>query len=219
MFDLTTSKGKITASAMKLAAEQEWSKITLSMIAIDSGISISVIKHIAPSKEHILDFLTAALDNEVLSKIKTTNNDQLLRDSILETIMTRFDVMQPFKKSIRSIAFDLIPNPCLVQRIFNSQKWMLEASGVSTNGMLGRLKSVGMGSIYLKVFTVWLEDEDPGMARTMAELDRSLRRAERSVKALSRSMYSFERALYMLSCRRNIKTKSGYEYEPESPSS
>jgi hypothetical protein len=33
--------------------------------------------------------------------------------------------------------------------------------------------------MYVRVLSVWADDEDPGLARTMAALDRELARAER----------------------------------------
>ena len=35
-----------------------------------------------------------------------------------------------------------------------------------------------LGAIYIRTFKVWLEDDTPDMARTLAELDRRLQQAE-----------------------------------------
>jgi len=40
-------------------------------------------------------------------------------------------------------------------------------------------------SIHTQVFLVWLEDDDPAMAKTMAALDRRLRRAEQLAERAS----------------------------------
>ena len=55
---------------------------------------------------------------------------------------------------------------------------MLEASGIGAGGPVGRLKAKGLAAIYLVTLRAWLHDDTPDMARTMAVLDRSLRRAE-----------------------------------------
>ena len=36
-----------------------------------------------------------------------------------------------------------------------------------------------LGAIYVRVFNVWLDDDTPDLARTLAELDRRLQQAER----------------------------------------
>jgi hypothetical protein len=60
--------------------------------------------------------------------------------------------------------------------------WMLEAAGIGTEGATGGLRVTGLAAVYASVFSIWLEDDDPGHARTMAALDRRLRRGERSLR-------------------------------------
>ncbi|MGH9810464.1 MAG: hypothetical protein ACRD9W_24995, partial [Terriglobia bacterium] len=64
----------------------------------------------------------------------------------------------------------------------SSQHWMLQAAGIGTEGPLGGLRVSGLAVIYASVFRIWLDDEDPGLARTMAALDRRLRRGESAVR-------------------------------------
>jgi hypothetical protein len=61
---------------------------------------------------------------------------------------------------------------------------MLEAAGIHHGGALGRVAINGAALLYAKVFRVFLEDEDPGLARTMAALDRALERGERAMQFL-----------------------------------
>jgi hypothetical protein len=61
---------------------------------------------------------------------------------------------------------------------------MLRAAGIGPEGLEGQLRTAGLGTIYASVFRTWLEDDDPGLARTMAALDRRLRRGERTLNAL-----------------------------------
>ena len=48
----------------------------------------------------------------------------------------------------------------------------------------GALRVPGLGMVYASVFGTWLEDDDPGLARTMAALDRRLRRGERTLRGV-----------------------------------
>jgi hypothetical protein len=61
---------------------------------------------------------------------------------------------------------------------------MLEAAGISTDGPTGAIKVAGLGMAYAWVFRTWLGDDDPGLAKTMAALDRRLRRGERALGSL-----------------------------------
>jgi len=198
MFDLTATKGKVTAAAMKLAAEHKWSDVTLRMIAQEAGVSMVDMKREVSSKAHIFGLFTAAVDKEVLSNVASLDGNQSPRDNLFETTMNRFDVMQPYKQGIKSILADLSPDPRFLQRLFSSQAWMLEAAGISSYGPFGGVKTAGLASVYLQVLRIWLEDDDPGMARTMAALDRRLRRGERSVQALEDGARAIARAASMV---------------------
>jgi hypothetical protein len=96
---------------------------------------------------------------------------------------------------------------------------MLEAAGISTDGAAGAMRVAGLGMAYAWVFRTWLEDDDPGLAKTMAALDRRLRRGERalgSIEHLNTALSRFAAALGEL--RRSAaggRSKSGAPADPE----
>src|SRR5690606_28934321 len=60
-----------------------------------------------------------------------------------------------------------------------SQRWMLTAAGIKTNGPKGMIRAQGLALMFAQVLTVWLDDDDPGLDRTMAALDRGLTSGQR----------------------------------------
>ena len=58
---------------------------------------------------------------------------------------------------------------------------MLHTAGLGTEGVIGAARVAGLASVYACVFRTWLEDDEPGLARTMAALDRRLRRGEQAL--------------------------------------
>ncbi len=52
---------------------------------------------------------------------------------------------------------------------------------------------MGLASIYTSVFQTWLDDDDPGLARTMAALDRKLRRGESTMQTFEDVMGGLDR--------------------------
>ena len=76
------------------------------------------------------------------------------------------------------------PDPALMRTVLCSQHWMLQAAGIDTAGPRGAVRTLGLASVYSSVLRTWLDDEDPGLARTMAALDRRLRRGEQNMQAL-----------------------------------
>ncbi|MFV0295816.1 MAG: TetR/AcrR family transcriptional regulator, partial [Hyphomicrobiaceae bacterium] len=91
-------------------------------------------------------------------------------------------VLEPWKDGLRSIARTGAPGLDQVPRLLSSQRWMLEAAGIQSGGVDGTMRAVGLASVYGSVFRTWLDDDDPGLARTMAALDRRLRRGERAMR-------------------------------------
>ncbi|WP_204310683.1 hypothetical protein, partial [Escherichia coli] len=64
-----------------------------------------------------------------------------------------------------------------------SHQWMLAAAGVETSGRGGALRAQGMAVMFARVLGVWLDDDDPALARTMKALDEGLARAGRAARA------------------------------------
>jgi hypothetical protein len=79
---------------------------------------------------------------------------------------------------------------CGGPHLFKTVALMLEIAGISASGPFGRLKTKGLAAVYLSVLRVWLQDDSPDMAKTMAVLDRSLRRAESLASFLCRGRMS-----------------------------
>jgi hypothetical protein len=105
------------------------------------------------------------------------------RERIFDVLMRRFDALQPHKQALRRIFQDLQYDPvslaALNQVSLNSQRFMLAAAGINTEGPLGKLKLQGAVLVYANTMRTWLDDDDPTLAKTMARLDCELRRAER----------------------------------------
>jgi hypothetical protein len=95
--------------------------------------------------------------------------------------MRRLDALTPYKRALRRITFALRQDPlslaALNRSAINSMRFMLAAAGISTEGPLGGLKLQGSVIVFANTMETWLEDDDPALARTMARLDRELRRA------------------------------------------
>jgi ubiquinone biosynthesis protein COQ9 len=183
MLDLTTRRGKIVDAAMRLAAERGWSGLSLDEIAAATGVNLAEFRQEFQSKTQILSAFTRAVDDAVMAKVERPGPETVARDRLFDVLMTRFEVMAPYKPALRRIMSDLRfrPGESLVQAgvAGRSVYWMLAAAGLDADGPRGAVRVPGVMGIYARAFDTWLEEEDPGMARTMAALDSRLRRGER----------------------------------------
>ncbi|MGI9522681.1 MAG: TetR family transcriptional regulator [Hyphomicrobiaceae bacterium] len=185
MFDDTTPKGRIIAATMRLANDRGWQNVSLRDVAAEAGLSLGEVRGEVSSKGHVFALFTSTVDRAVLAQTGARDPNQSPRDNLFEAIMNRFDVMEPYKPAIKSFVETAAPDPRMAQRLLSSQSWMLEAAGISSDGPTGGMKTIGLLTVYIEVVKVWLEDDDPGLSRTMAVLDRRLRRGERSLRAFS----------------------------------
>jgi AcrR family transcriptional regulator len=184
MLDLATTKGRIVSAALRLAGERPWADVTLSDIAVAAQVSLVDLRRDFGSKGEILAALVRAVDDEVLARAPQQADDQSARDALFEVVMRRFDVLAPYRSALKSITATWPADPALLRALAASQAWMLRAAGIRPEGLDGQLRAGGLGAIYSATFRTWLEDDDPGLARTMAALDRRLRRGERTLNTL-----------------------------------
>jgi AcrR family transcriptional regulator len=193
MFETTSTRGRLLAAALDLAAKKSWAEVTLRDIAEAAGLSLGELRTAFKTKSEVIGALLAAVDGELLRKAPLRSEGQQRRDQLFDIIMTRFDILAPYRRALRSIARAGTADLGLAAPFLSSQYWMLQAAGIATDGAVGALRVLGLAATYAAVFRVWLEDEDPGLARTMAALDRRLRRGERAATSLDHVLGVWER--------------------------
>jgi AcrR family transcriptional regulator len=181
MIDQSTPKGRVLAAALECAARRSWEEVSLADIAGQAKLPLGEMRDLFSSKSAIIAELLRAIDREVLNRIDKVQ-DQEKRDLLFDVLMTRLDVLAPYKPALKSMAQAGGADLALAGPLLASQHWMLQAAGIDTSGPGGALRVAGLAGIYASVFRTWLEDDDPGQARTMAALDRRLRRGERTLQ-------------------------------------
>ncbi len=182
MFDDFSKRAKAVRAAFKLAAERGWGKTSLADIAQEAGLSLSELRREFSCKNDILSAFQKEVDAEVLAKAKTAP-EQNARDRLFDIIMTRFEVMTPYKPALKRISSYLACRPgegaSLACSTLTSQYWMLAGAGAKLDGPGGALRVAGLAGLYAQVFQVWLKDDSPSLDKTMAALDRRLTNGER----------------------------------------
>jgi ubiquinone biosynthesis protein COQ9 len=182
MLDTTTDKGRILTAALECAAKKSWADVTLLDIAEAAHLPLGALRGQFNTKDAIIAGLLRAVDDEVLKRAPKRTEGQDPRDALFDILMTRFDVLAPHKAALKSIHAAGSADLGLAGPFLSSMHWMLQAAGIGTDGVGGGLRVSGLAVVYARVFRVWLEDDDAGLARTMAALDRGLRRGERTMR-------------------------------------
>src|SRR4029453_5295884 len=93
------------------------------------------------------------------------------------------EVLAPQKDAVRSLMRSAARNPGLAFALnglaVRSQQWMLTAADIGAHGPRGVVGAEGLALLFASVLRTWINDEDEGLARTMAALDRALARGQR----------------------------------------
>ena len=178
-------EARLIDAALMLAARQGWRRTSLAEIAAEAGLPLHEAYALHRSKGSILRAFLRRTDADVLAGASASGESP--RERLFDTLMRRFDALKPHKEGVRAILRDSAGTPAALfglPVLRRSMRWMLEASGISSAGCRGRLVADATVAIYLSVLRVFLADDSADLGRTMAALDRALRRAEQLCRFL-----------------------------------
>jgi AcrR family transcriptional regulator len=182
------TRGKIVAALMALAAERRWDDISITDIAGRAGVSLADFRDAFPSKGAVLAAWSRGIDRKVLDGTTDDLAGESAKERLFDVLMRRLDAMTPDRDALDGIMDwarrDPLAATALNRLALNSMRFMLEAAHIDSEGPLGALKLQGLVVAWTRVLGTWLQDRDPGLAQTMAALDREL---ERGGKLISRA--------------------------------
>jgi AcrR family transcriptional regulator len=183
-------RNRIIDALMALAAERPWPEVTLPALAERAGLSLSALRAAYDGRMSVFADFVRRVDERVLAAIDPDLAGEAPRERLFDVLFSRFEALGPHKPAIRNLARAARRDPLLALELnriaTGSMAWMLTGAGISAAGGAGLVRAQGLALVWARVLRVWLDDSDPGLARTMAELDKRLREAERAVIRLDR---------------------------------
>lgn len=181
-------RDRIVDAALALAGEMPWDRVRLGDIAERAGVDLVTLRALFADKGAILAAFSERIDRAVLSSLDPEMSDEPARERLFDVMMARLDALAPYREAVGSImrAYGRDPVALLAWNAGaqRSMTWMLEAAGIGSSGRLGALRAQGLAVAFARTLRVWLDDDDPGLARTMATLDRRLRDGESCLRRL-----------------------------------
>jgi AcrR family transcriptional regulator len=183
-----TDRDTIIAALMALLADHPIEDIGFAEISAHAQVPLDRCRAAFGSPLAVLAAHVKDIDRKVLAGGEADMAEESPRERLFDLLMRRVEALAPYKDAIRSLARSARRNPPLALALnamaVRSQAWMLAAAGISSSGLRGALRAQGLACLYGDVLRTWLRDDDPGMARTMAELDRQLSRGARFAQGL-----------------------------------
>jgi AcrR family transcriptional regulator len=174
---------RIIEAFMALLANKPIEQIGFAEIARDAGVSLSELRGHFGSALAILAAQVKETDRAVLAGTDDDMAEEPPRERLFDVLMRRLEVLAPHKAAVRSLARSAMRNPGLALALnglsVRSQQWMMTAADIDAAGPRGMVRAQGLAVLFAGVLRTWADDDDPGLARTMATLDRALARGQR----------------------------------------
>jgi AcrR family transcriptional regulator len=179
----TVQRDRIVGAFMALLAEKRFEDIGFAEIARRADVSLSELRAKHSSKIEMLAAHMREVDRAVLDGIDPGMADEPPRERLFDVLMRRLDLLAPDRAAVRSLQRSVMLNPGLTFALnglaVRSMQWMLTAADISANGPKGMMRAQGLSLLFASVLRTWMDDDDPGQARTLAALDRAMSSGQR----------------------------------------
>jgi AcrR family transcriptional regulator len=166
-------------AALALASGRAWQDIRLRDIADAADLTLVQMNEAGASKTGILKAFARRVDRDLLKSLDKNPVEGDVHDRLFDILMRRMEMLDGHKAAIRNIisapADGLSDWASLMATAADNQGWVLAAAGIDDAGPREAIKRHGLVLVSARAMRVWVDDDDPGLARTMAELDRQLR--------------------------------------------
>jgi AcrR family transcriptional regulator len=181
----TSNRDKAIDALMTLLTEGPFEEIGLAEVAGRAGLKLSDLRAEFGSTLAIFAAHIKDIDRAVLAGDDADMADEPPRERLFDVLMRRIEALAPYKEAMRSMMISARRHPSLALALnamaVRSQRWMLEAAGIRSSGPRGAMRAQGAALMWGRVLAVWVDDDEEGLDRTMAALDRGLASGERWV--------------------------------------
>ncbi len=178
-----SDRDKIIRAFFALLAERALEDIEYADIAGRAGVPLATLRGEFGSKFSILVAYVKAIDRKVLAGGDAEMADEPPRERLFDVLMRRLEELSPDRSAIRSLMRSARRHPSLALALnglaVRSQQWMLAAANIRAAGPQGIVRAQGLALLFAGVLRTFVRDEEEGLSRTMAALDRALGRGQR----------------------------------------
>lgn len=185
----TNSTTATITALLNLAGKSGWAAVTPTKLAIAAKITeqaaATFLTTPTQTMRAIADFVTAAAAQNYRHDKRGST-----REALFEILMLRFDVLQRHRAGFLALQQAARRDPrltaALAQAIYPQCDAILRLAQITAEPPINLLQQAGLGAIYGAALCVWKRDDSPDLAKTMAALDRQLRRTEQLMRFMNR---------------------------------
>ena len=175
----------MVGAALALAGEKGWAAVNVVRAAQRAGLDLGRARARFPGKIAVLMRLGVMADQAALAGAGRAGlgmAEPPVRDRLFDMIMQRLDVFQAHREGVQALFRAMPADPGLALLLLlatrRSMAWLLQAAGVSTQGVTGGLRVRGLGVVWRAAGWAWERDDSLDLAATMRAVDVALGRAQ-----------------------------------------
>lgn len=189
MADKPSVTDRMIDAALTLAAEQGFRSTGIAEIAAAAGVTAAEAYRVAPDKATLIARYIERVDTRALDAAYADGPPETPRDRLFDATMRRFEMMASDREALRVILHDLRRDPVLLFAlrgpVYRSIGFLIEEAGLEREGVLGAIRVRALALLLAQTFRVFLDD-GADLSKTMADLDRRLRRNEGRIRRAER---------------------------------
>ncbi|HTT84792.1 MAG TPA: hypothetical protein VMF67_15045 [Rhizomicrobium sp.] len=174
------AEARIAAAAFRLLATESWNRMTLASVARAAKVSWGDMLRTAPSRAALISVLLRRAAVDTAKRYRPDRAAPSARERVFDAIMSWFEAQNARKEAVRALYGGLKQEPltllALRGDIVAAAEWLL-ALAEADAGAASSVRAACIGGIVAHAMPVWFTD-DAHMGKTMAQLDRDLRRVE-----------------------------------------
>jgi AcrR family transcriptional regulator len=184
--DMQHPDATLIEALFRVIAAHGWRGVTPGRLAAESGIPARELTQRFPSRLGLLRLFGEQVTDEVVAG---TLPDQggTPRDRLFDVMMRGLDALAPCKAGLKRLMVEMYTDAVLAGALApvfqRSMERMLDAAGIESGGIKGRLRAAGLSLVWIRVVNVWSKDDSEELGPTMAALDRALERAEQAARS------------------------------------
>ena len=171
---------RLADAAFSRLAEISWADLTLASVARAAKVPLAELLEAASSKPALIGVMLRRLSGETARHYRPDRESHSARDRTFDVCMLWFGLQQPRKKAMRALYDGLSRDPLSLvsarREFITAVEWLLALAEADAGPAL-HIRAAILAGIVARAMPVWLADDDE-MGKTMAQLDRDLRRAE-----------------------------------------
>ena len=178
-------------SFLTLVAERGFASVSLHDVARAAGLGMGELYGLYPDKVSLVSALMAQVDARVLAGTPHEHDpEETARDRLFDVMMRRYDTLKPHRAALKAVRRAAVRDPFLALALApafrRSMAAMLEAAGITSEGLGGALRQKGLLAIHNAVTRVFEQDDTADLSKTMVALDGRLKTASRWAQLIDR---------------------------------